>query len=109
MSHKSTTTNSFISDDTIRNLEKITNYKKLTSFIAEHIIGIIEINFDDEDNIDTSVFSSVPPNCFTIQEILENFVELCEINETTLLITKILLDRFVKKSRIAINIFNIHK
>ena len=111
MSDSSTTMTS--SRDEARNgNEKFVNNKKLTSYFAEIVLNLLEtLQEDDHDYemIQDSVFNSANVNASTINELLDNFVDLCETSETSLIIAQILLDRFVKTSSIKLSIYNIHK
>lgn len=92
--------------------DKLLHNKKLTSYLSEIILNIIETNQDDDyeyEMIMDCVFNSINTFSSTINELLDIYVDLCEINETSLIIAHILLDRFIKKSKIKLNIFNIHK
>lgn len=114
MSHSSTTINSYNLEEPHKSKpifsEKNFCQMKLTAYIADYIISLIDYEIpEDEDPTDDSVFSSSAYNDMTIQEILENFSEDCEINDTSLLLMLILLDRFSKRSSIRLNIYNIHK
>jgi hypothetical protein len=111
MSDSSTTMTSSRDEARNRN-EKFVNNKKLTSYFAEIVLNLLEtLQEDDHDYemIQDSVFNSANVNASTINELLDNFVDLCETSETSLIIAQILLDRFVKTSSIKLSIYNIHK
>ncbi len=111
MSDSSTTMTSSRDEARNRN-EKFVNNKKLTSYFAEIVLNLLEtLQEDDHDYemIQDSVFNSANVNASTINELLDNFVDLCETSETSLIIAQILLDRFVKTSSIKLSIYNTHK
>ena len=103
------TNNTIIIEDHRVEKDRNVKNKKLKSYIAEQIINLIKDDYEEELSQEHDVFDSSTTSPFTIQEILEKFIDRCEINETSLIIALILLDRFSKYNNRRLTVFNIHR